>query len=201
MVGAATLRAASRRGVERARRRGGLALVAGVILGSFLIPNVPGWIPVAGVGAIGLAFFGTADEDHAFPGWVRLTAVTVAAVAVVATGARIELTGVAALDVVGTTVVIVAVAIATRWLDQTDGLAAGTLGATAAGVVALAGFGSQNVVAVVAAAIGGACVGFLTYNLRPASVFLNEGGALFLGYIAAVLAIELNPVIAAPGSA
>ncbi len=201
MVGAATLRAASRRGIERARRRGGLALVAGVILGSFLVPNVPGWIGVAGVGAVALALFGTADDDHAFPGWVRLTAVSVAAAAVVATGARVELTGVATLDVVGTIGVIVAVAIGTRWLDETDGLAAGTSGATAAGVFAIAAFGGQNVVAVVAAAIGGACVGLLTYNMRPASVFVNEGGALFLGYLSAVLAIELSPVIAAPGSA
>jgi len=201
MVGAATLRAGSRRGMERARRRGGLALVASVIVGSLLVPNVPSWIGVAGAAAVALALFGTADDDHAFPGWVRLAAVTVAAAAAVATGARLEMTGVAALDVVGTIVVIVAVAIGTRWLDETDGLAAGTFGATAAGIVALAGFGSQNVVAVVAAAIGGACVGFLAYNLRPASVFLNEGGALFLGYLTAVLAIELTPVIGAPSSA
>jgi UDP-N-acetylmuramyl pentapeptide phosphotransferase/UDP-N-acetylglucosamine-1-phosphate transferase len=201
MVGAATLRAASRRRIERARRRGGLALAAAVIVGSFLVPNVPGWIGVAGVAAVGLAVFGTADDDHSYPSWVRLGVVTVAAAAFVATGARVEITGVTTLDVLVTIVVIVGAANGTRWLDQADGLAAGTLGATAVGVFALAGFGGQNAVAVVAAAIGGACAGFLTYNMRPASVFLNEGGALFLGYVVAVLAIELTPVIAAPGSA
>jgi UDP-N-acetylmuramyl pentapeptide phosphotransferase/UDP-N-acetylglucosamine-1-phosphate transferase len=201
MAGAATLRAASRRGIERARRRGGLALAAAVILGSFLVPNVPGWIGVAGLAAVVLAVFGTADDDHSYPSWVRLAVITVAAAAFVATGARVEITGVTTLDALVTIVVIVGAANGTRWLDQTDGLAAATLGATAAGVFALAALGGQNAVAVVAAAIGGACAGFLAYNLRPASVFLNEGGALFLGYLVAVLAIELTPVIAAPGSA
>jgi UDP-N-acetylmuramyl pentapeptide phosphotransferase/UDP-N-acetylglucosamine-1-phosphate transferase len=138
MVGAATLRAASRRGIERARRRGGLALAAAVIVGSFLVPNVPGWLGVAGVAAVGLAVFGTADDDRGYPGWVRLGVVTVAAAAFVATGARVEITGVTTLDVLVTIVVIVGAANATRWLDQTDGLAAGILGASAAGVFALA---------------------------------------------------------------
>jgi UDP-N-acetylmuramyl pentapeptide phosphotransferase/UDP-N-acetylglucosamine-1-phosphate transferase len=201
MAGAAMLRAASRRGTERARRCGGLVLVAAVIVGSFLVPNVPGWVVVAGIGAVTLALFGAADAAHAFPGWVRLVVVTGAAGAVVATGARVEATGITAVDIVGTIVLIVAVANGTRWLDQTDGLAAGTLTVAAAGVFAIAGFGDQNVVAVVAAAIGGGCVGFLAYNMRPASVFLNEGGALFLGYLTAILAIEVNPVISAPGNA
>jgi UDP-N-acetylmuramyl pentapeptide phosphotransferase/UDP-N-acetylglucosamine-1-phosphate transferase len=176
-------------------------LAAAVICGSFLVPGVPGWVVVTGVAALALALFGTAHDDHAFPGWVRLGVVGAAAAAAVAAGARVEATGVAALDVVGTVVWIVAVAIGTRWLDRTDGLAASTMAAAAAGVFALAGFGGQNVVAVLGAATGGACAGFLAYNMRPASVFLREGGALFLGYLVAVLAIELRPVIGAPGSA
>ena len=124
---------------------------------------------------------------------------TAAAVAAVAAGVRLEWTGVGALDVAGTVVLIVAVANALRWSDTADGMAAATTTAVMAGVFALGAFGGQNALAVLAVAVAGACLGFLTYNLPPAAVVLDGDGALFLGFLGAVLAIDVQPSIGAPG--
>jgi hypothetical protein len=128
---------------------------------------------------------------------VRLVALTAAAIVAVAAGVRLEWTGVGALDVAGTVVLIVAAANALRWSDSADGMAAATTTAVMARVFALGAFGSQNALAALAAAMGGACLGFRTYNLPPAAVILAVVGALFLGFLAAVLAIDVRPSIGA----
>jgi UDP-N-acetylmuramyl pentapeptide phosphotransferase/UDP-N-acetylglucosamine-1-phosphate transferase len=62
----------------------------------------------------------------------------------VAAGVRLEWTGVGALDVAGTVVLIIAVANALRWSDTADGMAAAATTAVMAGVFALGAFGGQN---------------------------------------------------------
>jgi UDP-GlcNAc:undecaprenyl-phosphate GlcNAc-1-phosphate transferase len=44
----------------------------------------------------------------------------------------------------------------------------------------------------VALALGGALVGFLVYNLPPASVFMGDNGSYFLGFLSASLALILT---------
>ncbi len=43
-----------------------------------------------------------------------------------------------------------------------------------------------------AAALVGACVGFLFYNLNPASIFMGDTGSLFLGFTLAAVGIKLR---------
>ena len=40
------------------------------------------------------------------------------------------------------------------------------------------------------AALAGACVGFMPYNLNPASIFMGDTGSTFLGYMLATLSIQ-----------
>ena len=40
------------------------------------------------------------------------------------------------------------------------------------------------------AALVGACVGFMPYNLNPAKMFMGDTGATFLGYILATMSIQ-----------
>jgi UDP-GlcNAc:undecaprenyl-phosphate GlcNAc-1-phosphate transferase len=42
------------------------------------------------------------------------------------------------------------------------------------------------------AALVGACLGFLVYNLNPASIFMGDAGSLFLGFILAAVGIKLR---------
>ena len=47
-------------------------------------------------------------------------------------------------------------------------------------------------VGALSAALVGAFVGFLVYNLNPASIFMGDAGSLFLGFILAAVAIKLR---------
>ena len=55
-------------------------------------------------------------------------------------------------------------------------------------IVTLAVFGQQRWVALSAAAVGGACIGFLRYNYNPARIFL-AGGAQVIGFLLACLSV------------
>jgi UDP-GlcNAc:undecaprenyl-phosphate/decaprenyl-phosphate GlcNAc-1-phosphate transferase len=51
---------------------------------------------------------------------------------------------------------------------------------------------NQYLVSALAAAVLGACLGFLRYNFKPAQIFMGDAGALFLGFLLAVLALQLR---------
>jgi UDP-GlcNAc:undecaprenyl-phosphate GlcNAc-1-phosphate transferase len=56
----------------------------------------------------------------------------------------------------------------------------------------LGAFNEQYLVSALAAALLGACLGFLRYNFRPARIFMGDAGAYFLGFWLAVLGIQLR---------
>jgi UDP-GlcNAc:undecaprenyl-phosphate GlcNAc-1-phosphate transferase len=75
------------------------------------------------------------------------------------------------------------------FMDGLDGLAAG-IGAIAAGILAImADYAVQPHVALMAAALSGACVGFLRFNFNPAKIFMGTGGSQFIGFALAGIAI------------
>jgi UDP-GlcNAc:undecaprenyl-phosphate GlcNAc-1-phosphate transferase len=81
---------------------------------------------------------------------------------------------------------------AINFLDNMDGLSAGVSGVAASFILLLAIFNGQYLVASLAAAIFGACLGFLRYNFHPAKIFMGDAGALFLGFLLAVLGLQLR---------
>lgn len=74
-------------------------------------------------------------------------------------------------------------------IDGIDGLAAGLAGITGAALSVVATYGGQPRVALIAAALSGACFGFLRYNYNPAKIFMGTGGAQLLGFFLACLSI------------
>lgn len=58
----------------------------------------------------------------------------------------------------------------------------------------LAYLSGQTLVTVLAAAVLGAATGFLRWNFRPAKIFMGDGGAMFLGFMMATLALKLRVV-------
>lgn len=79
----------------------------------------------------------------------------------------------------------------TKLLDGLDGLVTGV---TAIGALVIFLFTMttryfQPDVGLAALVLAAACLGFLVFNWHPASIFLGEGGSLFLGYALGVLAI------------
>jgi UDP-GlcNAc:undecaprenyl-phosphate GlcNAc-1-phosphate transferase len=91
-----------------------------------------------------------------------------------------------------TLVWFLAVTNALQFLDGMDGLAAG-LGAIAALFFSLAALQTnQPYLTFLAAPLVGACLGFLPYNFRlgrPATIFLGDAGASFIGFTLAGLAV------------
>lgn len=77
-------------------------------------------------------------------------------------------------------------------LDVSDGLAAtaGVVGAAACTAVALLTGESQ--VATMAAAMGGACLGFLRVNREPARMYLGDTGSMLIGLVLGSLAMVLR---------
>jgi UDP-GlcNAc:undecaprenyl-phosphate GlcNAc-1-phosphate transferase len=85
---------------------------------------------------------------------------------------------------------VVAITNAINLLDGLDGLAAGT-----SFIVCLAMFSisllNQNIgIALVALILAGSILGFLKYNFHPASIFLGDSGAYFLGFVLSILSIQ-----------
>jgi UDP-GlcNAc:undecaprenyl-phosphate GlcNAc-1-phosphate transferase len=86
-----------------------------------------------------------------------------------------------------TVIWVVAITNAINLLDGLDGLAAGT-----SFIVCLATFGislfNQNIgISLVSVILAGSILGFLRYNFHPASIFLGDSGAYFVGFILSVL--------------
>lgn len=87
------------------------------------------------------------------------------------------------LAVVITAFWVAGVANAVNFSDGLDGLAAGLVCICAASMFAIAYTGGQVASCIVMAFLIGATLGFLCYNFHPASVFMGDAGALFLGFI------------------
>lgn len=74
-------------------------------------------------------------------------------------------------------------------IDGIDGLAAGVAGIAGVTLSIIATYEEQPRVALVAAAIAGASLGFLRHNYNPAKIFMGTGGAQLLGFMLAALSI------------
>jgi UDP-N-acetylmuramyl pentapeptide phosphotransferase/UDP-N-acetylglucosamine-1-phosphate transferase len=75
-------------------------------------------------------------------------------------------------------------------IDGMDGLAAGLASIAAAGIMGSFLFRGLPGDALVMVALFGACLAFLRYNFNPASIFLGDGGSMFLGFTLASVALS-----------
>ena len=86
---------------------------------------------------------------------------------------------------------IVAIMNAIDLADGLDGLAAGTTTiyfiTTAIIGYIMADLSGLNVI--LCLILAGSCLGFLTYNFAPASIYMGDTGSLFLGYMISVIAL------------
>lgn len=84
---------------------------------------------------------------------------------------------------------IVAMINAHNFIDGLDGLCAGVslCESLALGLVCLAG---NTQYAAASFILGGACIGFLPYNLRGARLFMGDTGSTFLGFMLATIAVH-----------
>ena len=85
---------------------------------------------------------------------------------------------------------IVGISNAVNFIDGIDGLAGSiiTISAVTLGVIAVS-MSPTNVSSLIAFILAGSMLAFLTYNFNPAKIFMGDSGALFGGFMLAVLSI------------
>jgi UDP-N-acetylmuramyl pentapeptide phosphotransferase/UDP-N-acetylglucosamine-1-phosphate transferase len=94
-----------------------------------------------------------------------------------------------ALDVIAAALLWVWFVNLFNFMDGIDGIAGSEAAAISLGLVLVAG--GQPGIAVPAAAIAGAALGFLVWNWAPARVFLGDVGSVPLGYVLGFLLYQL----------
>ena len=84
---------------------------------------------------------------------------------------------------------IVGITNAVNLIDGLDGLAVGVSSIAAITMLAVAMLTGNMRIAITMAALAGACIGFMPYNLNPAKIFMGDTGSTFLGYMLATVSI------------
>ena len=84
---------------------------------------------------------------------------------------------------------IVGITNAVNLIDGLDGLAVGVSSIAAITMLAVALLTGNMAIAITMAALAGACIGFMPYNLNPAKIFMGDTGSTFLGYMLATVSI------------
>jgi len=189
-------------------RLGGVAIFIGAMVsllivwwtGGFGIQSPQKEYELWGVVIGGLAFFliGLADDIFTLPALTRLIAQLTVATMVWQAGVQIDFLTIPGMGLIQlqdwislpiTVVWLVGMANAINMIDGLDGLAAGVSGIAASVMLVVTLFMGQPAAALIAAALAGACLGFLRYNFNPAQIFMGDGGAYFMGFTLAGVGI------------
>lgn len=162
-------------------RTGGIALMAGILLG--WIPLVKAWAWWIVLPALGLFVLLRLDEVHKIPLRMRMLGHFFAA-SVVCWGA-----GISQLWLFPTVLYIVWMSNLYSLMDGADGMASGMslFGFSFYGVVCL--MNGNEAVALMNFSIGAAALGFLYHNFYPARVYMGKSGSITLGFLAAAFGV------------
>jgi UDP-GlcNAc:undecaprenyl-phosphate GlcNAc-1-phosphate transferase len=144
------------------------------------------------VGATWVSFLGVWDDSRGLRPLAKLAGQIAGAVFLILTGIEVSAFESPALNIALTVIWIVGITNAMNFLDNMDGLSGGVGAVGAAFFLLLAALSGQYLVGSLAAALLGACLGFLVYNFNPASIFMGDTGALFLGFVLAAVGIKLR---------
>ena len=178
-------------------RMGGLAIFIGFLLTTLLFAELDRQTQGILLGAIVITVVGIIDDLLALKAWVKFVGQILAAGIAVYFGVTIrffmnpvsfigaDFISLQALSLPITMVWIIGVTNAVNLIDGLDGLACGVSAIAAMTMFVVALMVSQFGMAVMLAALLGACVGFLPYNRNPAKIFMGDTGAMLLGYLLA----------------
>jgi UDP-GlcNAc:undecaprenyl-phosphate/decaprenyl-phosphate GlcNAc-1-phosphate transferase len=173
---------------------GGVAIFLAVMLMAVLLRQRPEFVQLSAllIGAAIMSFLGLIDDRFQLNAYVKLVVQLGTALFAWYTGIQISIFQTPWLDAFVTVLWIVGITNAMNFLDNMDGLLAGISAVVSAFFLVLAVLNGQFLVALLSAAVLGACIGFLAWNLNPANVFMGDSGSMFLGFSLACIAIKLR---------
>ena len=190
-------------------RFGGMA----IFLGSMIAMTIPAAmnekIKIAMIGGLLMYLLGVLDDVKDLKPAVKFGGQVVVASLMYALGIRITFIGnyfgfstldahanvilSAGVAYIITVLWIVGITNAVNLMDGLDGLAAGSVAIMSLSLAYIAYIHGTRLgsmpVCIALVAVAGGCLGFLPYNFSPAKTFMGDGGALYLGYMIAVLSV------------
>ncbi|MDL2273522.1 undecaprenyl/decaprenyl-phosphate alpha-N-acetylglucosaminyl 1-phosphate transferase [Oscillospiraceae bacterium OttesenSCG-928-G22] len=184
-------------------RIGGLAIFFGFFVSVLLFADITREIQGILIGVVIIVVLGLIDDITPLKAWLKFIVQILAACVVVLHGVRIDMltnpiffseTTVLVFPEpvawVLTVLWIVAITNAVNLIDGLDGLAVGVSTIATFSMLLIAIMVSEANIAMILAALAGACVGFMPYNMNPAKIFMGDTGATFLGFILATMSIQ-----------
>jgi UDP-GlcNAc:undecaprenyl-phosphate GlcNAc-1-phosphate transferase len=142
--------------------------------------------------AVLLAVVGLLDDLRGLSPLVRLVVEVGAGLAVWGIGAGVDLFGPGVSDAIVTVVWVVGITNAFNLLDNMDGLSSGVAAIAAGSIFVIAASNGQFLVAALSIGLAGCALGFLRHNFHPATIYMGDAGALFLGFVLAYLGLKLR---------
>lgn len=180
---------------------GGLGMFYGFIISIMIFSNVDKSIRGMILGALIILIVGIVDDAKQLSAKVKLPFQILAAVALILHDVQISIisvptfiseSGVISLgfwSIPLTILWVVGVTNAVNLVDGLDGLAAGVSSIACMSLFCIALLVGEQEVALITAALAGACFGFLPYNFNPAKIFMGDTGSTFLGFILSSVSI------------
>ena len=183
-------------------RLGGLAIFYGFLISILCFTVIEGQMRGIILGALIIVALGIVDDVKQLSAKIKFAVQLVVAAIVVMHGVVIRYISVPEFIVEGgilplgfmsipiTIMWIVGVTNAVNLIDGLDGLAVGVSSIATFSLFFIAILASEMQIAIITAALAGACLGFLPYNFNPAKIFMGDTGSTFLGYMLSVICIQ-----------
>ena len=182
-------------------RMGGLAIFIGCVVSILLFADVDRSLRGILIGTCIIVAVGVVDDAHPLGAGVKFILQIVSALIAVWHGVVIQTIanplfftdtpywnfGIWAVPI--TVIWIVAVTNSVNLIDGLDGLADGVSTIGALTMLSIALMMGDLEIAVITAALVGACVGFIPYNRNPAKIFMGDTRSTFLGYMLATVSV------------
>jgi UDP-GlcNAc:undecaprenyl-phosphate GlcNAc-1-phosphate transferase len=182
---------------------GGLAVATPITLGSLIIVFIPSLSEIKFQVYLGLiipsiiiALIGLFDDIYQLPPLPRFIAQSgvgfITSVMLYLTDSGVKLFDKSWLNYLVTTLWVVTIINALNFMDNMDGLATCLSIMISISMFALSYLNEQYVVSALCVAIFAACIGFLFWNKKPATIYLGDAGALYLGFLLAAISIRID---------
>ncbi len=183
-------------------RLGGLAIFYGFLISLLCFGVVDNQLKGILIGSLIIVAVGIVDDVKQLGAKIKFAMQILCAVIVVLHGVTIKYISVPSFIVEGgilplgfmsipiTIIWIVGVTNAVNLIDGLDGLAVGVSSIATFSLFFIAILTSEIQIAVITAALAGACLGFLPYNFNPAKIFMGDTGSTFLGFMLSVICIQ-----------
>lgn len=182
-------------------RMGGLAIFVGFTVAMILFVSFTTQVLGLMLGALIIAAMGAVDDIVNLRPWIKLSIQIIAALVAIRCGiifnavsnpnflSDVGTIPIGSLSIPLTVLWIVGCTNAVNLIDGLDGLAVGVSGISSMTMLIVSLFVAEPNTTFILAALCGACVGFMPFNMNPAKIFMGDVGSQFLGFVLACVSV------------